>query len=91
MFARLQTLRPFRGKSRTARVPIVSEILALSVSRIGDDATTLIDSFNWPTFIATLVRVIWFVVTSTPVTFEVWNPVRVTLISYTPMRTNWML
>jgi len=58
VFARLQTLRPFRGKSLTARVPIVSEILALSVSRIGDDATTVIDSFNWPTFIATLVRVI---------------------------------
>jgi hypothetical protein len=28
------------------------------VTPIGDDATTLIDSFNWPTFIATLVRVI---------------------------------
>ena len=58
VFARLQTLRPLKGRSLTARVPIVSEILALSVSRIGADATTLIDSFNWPTFIATLARVI---------------------------------
>ena len=51
VLARLQTLRPFEGKSLTARMLIVSEILALSVSSIGDEATTVIDSFNWPTFI----------------------------------------
>ncbi len=69
--ARLQTLRPFSGKSATARLPMVSEILALSVSRIGDAPTTVIDSFNWPTFMTTLVRTTWLEATSMPVTREV--------------------
>ena len=71
VLARLQTLRPSRGKSLIARLPIVSEILALSVSTIGDEPTTVIDSFNWPTFMTTLVRATWLVATSTPVTLEV--------------------
>ena len=81
VLARLQTLRPFRGKSLTARLPIVSEIFALSVSRIGDAPTTVIDSFNWPTFTTTLVRTTWLLATSMPVTLDVWKPVSVTLIS----------
>src|SRR5438445_10545493 len=55
VLARFQTLRPLRGKSLTARLPMVSEILALSVSSIGDEATTLIDSFNWPPRMPTVV------------------------------------
>src|SRR6266852_5805642 len=80
LLARLQTLRPFRGSSLTARWPIVSEIFALSVSRIGDEATTVIDSFNWPTFTTTLVRTTWLLATSTPLTLDVWKPVSVTVI-----------
>ena len=57
---------------------MVSEIFALSVSRIGDAATTVIDSFNWPTLMTTLVRTTWLFATSTPLTLDVWKPVRVT-------------
>src|SRR6476620_4967359 len=71
VLARFQTLRPFSGKSLTAFLPIVSEILALSVSRIGDAPTTVIDSFSWPTFMTTLVRTTWLEATSMPVTRDV--------------------
>ena len=81
VLARLQTLRPFRGRSLTARWPIVSEILALSVSSTGAAATTVIDSFNWPTFTTTLVRTTWLLATSTPLTLDVWKPLKVTVIS----------
>src|SRR2546427_13228345 len=71
--ARFHTLRPLRGKSLTARWPIVSEILALSVSSTGEEATTVIDSFNWPSFITTLGRTTWLLATSTPLTLDAWN------------------
>ena len=91
VLARLQTLRPLSGNSLIACAPMVSEIFALSVSRIGAEATTVTDSFNWPTFITTLVRTTWLFATSTPLTLDVWKPVSVTVISYVPVRTNWML
>ena len=81
VLARLQTLRPFDGKSATARMLMVSEIFALSVSRIGEEATTVIDSFNWPIFMTTLVRTTWLLATSMPLTLDVWKPLSVTVIS----------
>src|SRR5438046_10230141 len=59
VLARLQTLRPFRGRSLTARWPIVSEILELSVSSTGAAATTVIGSFQWTTFPTALVGRMW--------------------------------
>ena len=88
VLARFQTLRPFRGRSLTARLPIVSESLALSVSMIGEEPATTIDSFNWPTLTTTLVRAIWLFATSTPFTLDVWKPLSATVISYVPVRTN---
>ena len=46
VLARLQTLRPLSGSSTTARLPMVSETVARSVSRIGDAPATVIDSFS---------------------------------------------
>src|SRR5262249_8558176 len=46
VLARFHTLRPFDGRALTARLPLVSEIRALSVSMIGDEPATVIDSFS---------------------------------------------
>ena len=91
MLARLQTLRPLTGKSATARWPMVSDTTALSVLRTCAFASTLTDSASAPTFMTALVRVTWLFPTSTPVALNVWKPASVIVISYVPLRTNWML
>src|SRR2546430_15241915 len=71
VLARFQTLRPFSGRALTARLPLVSEIRALSVSVIGGEPATGIDSFNWPARMTTLVPGIWLFAAPTALPFAV--------------------
>ncbi len=90
MLARLQTFRPLSGSSTIARVPIVSETVARSVSSTCASADTFTDSVTPPTGMTAFVRTTWLLDTSTPVALTVWKPVNVTVTSYRPGRTNGM-
>jgi hypothetical protein len=81
VLARLQTLRPLSGSSTIARLPMVSETVALSVVSSCAFASTLTDSVNPPTLSAASVRTTWLPVTWTPVALKVWKPVTLTVIS----------
>ena len=71
VLARLHTLRPLRGSSTIARLPIVSETAALSVFSSGDLASTITDSVSPPTLSTTFVRTTWLLPTSTPLALKV--------------------
>ena len=71
MLARLQTLRPLSGNSTIARVPMVCDTVARSVSSTCASAVTFTDSVTPPTGMTAFVRTTWLLATSTPVTLKV--------------------
>ena len=89
--ARFQTLRPFSGSSTTARSLMVAETVGRSVSSTWALASTVTASVIAPTFRTAFVRTTWLVATSTPVALKGAKPDMVTVISYLPVLTNWML
>ena len=90
--ARFQTFRPLpTGSSWTLRSPMVSERAALSVSRAAPVAATVTVSVTPPTCRVAFVRTTLLVGTSMPVALNAWKPEAETVISYRPVRTNWML
>ena len=69
---------------------MVSDTVALSVLRICADASTLTVSVTPPDLQAGVGAHDLIDATSTPVALKFWKPGIVTVMSYLPVRTNWM-